>query len=131
MYKDNTLHSGTLQEESRTPPPGQEGSGFHEEPGSAVCDEGRAPRNGNSLGTPLACLHAETKHNKEVAPPVAQLIEGGAAQSLVPPGASLAADSSQEASGTEQSSSPPLPNLLPDGFEVLIIVSSLLLWMLR
>ncbi|XP_057397925.1 A-kinase anchor protein 13 isoform X1 [Balaenoptera acutorostrata] len=117
--KDSTLRSGTLQEEPRTPPPGQEAPGFCEEPGPAACDEDRAPRNGNSLGTPLACLHAETKHNKEVAPPVAPLVEGGAAQSLVPPGASLAADSSQEASGTEQSSSRPLPNLLPGGFEVL------------
>ncbi|MBV98479.1 A-kinase anchor protein 13, partial [Eschrichtius robustus] len=117
--KDSTLRSGTLQEEPRTPPPGQEAPGFCEEPGPAACDEDRAPRNGNSLGTPWACLHAATKHNKEVAPPVAPLVEGGAAQSLVPPGASLAADSSQEASGTEQSSSRPLPNLLPGGFEVL------------
>nr|XP_031296378.1 A-kinase anchor protein 13 isoform X7 [Camelus dromedarius] len=113
--REDTLCSGTLQEEQRTPPPGQEPPGFGEEPSSAVCAEDRVLRHGNSLGTPLACLNAETKHNKEVAPPVSLLTEGGAAQSLVPPGASPAADASQEALGAEQSSSPPLP----DGSEAL------------
>ncbi|XP_057581132.1 A-kinase anchor protein 13 isoform X3 [Hippopotamus amphibius kiboko] len=117
--KDDSLCSGTLQEEQRTASLGQEALGFHEEPGSAACTEVRAPQHGNSLGTPLACLHAETKHNKEVASSDTQLTEGGAAQSLVPPGASLAADSSQEASGTEQDSSPPLPSLLLDGSKAL------------
>uniref|UniRef100_A0A480TKW0 A-kinase anchor protein 13 n=1 Tax=Sus scrofa TaxID=9823 RepID=A0A480TKW0_PIG len=117
--KEDTLCAGTLQEKQRIPPPGQEALGFREEPSSAACAEDRAPQHGNSLGTPLARLNAETKHNKEVAPPVSLLTEGGAAQSLVLPGASLAADSSQEALGAEHSSSPPLPSLLPDGSETL------------
>uniref|UniRef100_A0A8C3YW55 A-kinase anchoring protein 13 n=1 Tax=Catagonus wagneri TaxID=51154 RepID=A0A8C3YW55_9CETA len=117
--KEDTLCTGTLQEEQRTPPPGQEALGFREEPSSAACAEDRAPQHGNSRGTPLARLNAETKHNKEVAPPVSLLAEGGAAQSLVSPGASLAAHSSQEALGAEQSNSPPLPSLLPDEPEAL------------
>ncbi|XP_046509404.1 A-kinase anchor protein 13 isoform X4 [Equus quagga] len=116
--KEDALSSDTLQEEHRTPPPGQEAPGSRGEPSSAVCAEDRALQQGNSLGTPSACLHAEAKHNKEVAPPVSLLTEGGAAQSLVPPGASLA-DTNQEALGAEQSSSPLLPGLLPDGSQAL------------
>ncbi|XP_058398375.1 A-kinase anchor protein 13 isoform X2 [Diceros bicornis minor] len=117
--KEDTLSSDTLQEEQRIPLPGQEAPGFHEEPSSAACAEDKALQQGNSLGTPSAGLNAETKHNKEVAPPVSLLTEGGAAQSPVPPGASLAADASQETLGAEQSSSPLLPGLLPDGSEAL------------
>ncbi|XP_077727450.1 A-kinase anchor protein 13 isoform X4 [Canis aureus] len=119
FLKEDTHSSGTFQEEQRTPPPGQEALGFCGEPGSAACAEERALERGNSLGTPSACLNAETEHNKEVAPPVSLLTEGGAAQSLVPLGASLAADPSQEALGAEQSSSALLPDLLPDGSEAL------------
>ncbi|XP_027977939.1 A-kinase anchor protein 13 isoform X12 [Eumetopias jubatus] len=114
-----TCSSGTFHEEQRTPPPGQEALRFFGEPSSAACAEDRALERHNSLGTPSACLNAETKHNKEVAPPVSLLTEGGAAQSLVPLGASLAADPRQEAFGAEQSSSTPLPGLLPDGSEAL------------
>uniref|UniRef100_A0A452T0S2 A-kinase anchoring protein 13 n=1 Tax=Ursus maritimus TaxID=29073 RepID=A0A452T0S2_URSMA len=115
--KEDTRSSGAFQEEQRTPPPGQEALGFCGEPSSAA--EDRAFEHGNSLGTASACLNAETKHNKEVAPPVLLLTEGGAAQSLVPPGASLAADPRQEALGAEHSSSAPLPGLLPVGSEAL------------
>ncbi|XP_025748864.1 A-kinase anchor protein 13 isoform X13 [Callorhinus ursinus] len=114
-----TCSSGTFHEEQRTPPPGQEALRFFGEPSSAACAEDRALERHNSLGTPSACLNAETKHNKEVAPPVSLLTEGGAAQSLVPLGASLAADPRQEAFSAEQSSSTPLPGLLPDGSEAL------------
>ncbi|XP_034523796.1 A-kinase anchor protein 13 isoform X8 [Ailuropoda melanoleuca] len=115
--KEDTRSSGAFQEEQRTPPPGQEALGFCGEPSSAA--EDRALEHGNSLGTPSACLNAEMKHNKEVAPPVSLLTEGGAAQSLVPLGASLAADPCQEALGAEHSSSAPLPGLLPAGSEAL------------
>ncbi|ELK18241.1 A-kinase anchor protein 13 [Pteropus alecto] len=94
-----------------------EAPGVCAEPSSNACAEDKALEGGSSWGTPLACLNAETKHNKEVAPPVSLLTEGGAARSLVPPGASLAADSSQEALCAEQSSSTPLQGLLPQGSE--------------
>ncbi|XP_039714369.1 A-kinase anchor protein 13 isoform X4 [Pteropus medius] len=111
--KEDTLSSGTPQEEQRTASSGQEAPGVCAEPSTNVCAEDKAFEGGSSWGTPLACLNAETKHNKEVAPPVSLLTEGGAARSLVPPGASLAADSSQEALCAEQSSSTPLQGLLP------------------
>ncbi|XP_077935043.1 A-kinase anchor protein 13 isoform X10 [Halichoerus grypus] len=117
--KEDTRSSGTFQEEQRTPPPGQEALRFCGEPSLAACAEDRALERRNSPGTPSACLNAETKHNKEVAPPVSLLTEGGAAQSLVPLGASLAAGPRQEALGAEQSSSTLLPGLLPDGSEAL------------
>ncbi|XP_053514849.1 A-kinase anchor protein 13 isoform X7 [Artibeus jamaicensis] len=117
--KEDAFPSGALQEEHRTDPPGQELPGSHGDPSSAVCAEERVQEHSNSWDTPSACLNAETKHNKEVAPPVSLLIEGGAAQSPVPPGASLAADSSQEALGAGQSSSSLLPGLLPDRSEAL------------
>ncbi|XP_064425989.1 A-kinase anchor protein 13 isoform X4 [Mirounga angustirostris] len=117
--KEDTRSSGTFQEEQRPPPPGQEALRFCGEPSLAACAEDRALERHNSPGTPSACLNAETKHNKEVAPPVSLLTEGGAAQSLVPLGASLAAGPRQEALGAEQSSSTPLPGLLPDGSEAL------------
>ncbi|KAL2791089.1 A-kinase anchor protein 13 isoform 2 [Daubentonia madagascariensis] len=113
--KEATVSSGMLQEEQRTPDPGQETLGFREKPISAAYAKDNALQHSNSLDTPSACLKAETKHNKEVAPQVSLLTEGGAAQSLVPPGESLAADLSQEALGAEQNSSP----LLPDGSETL------------
>ncbi|XP_069322738.1 A-kinase anchor protein 13 isoform X3 [Eulemur rufifrons] len=113
--KEDTVSSGTLQEEQRTPPPGQETPEFREKPTAAACAKDGALQHSNSLDTPSACLKAETKHNKEVAPQVSLLTEGGAAQSLVPPGERLAADLKQETLSAEQNSSP----LLPDGSETL------------
>uniref|UniRef100_A0A8C5VGY3 A-kinase anchoring protein 13 n=1 Tax=Microcebus murinus TaxID=30608 RepID=A0A8C5VGY3_MICMU len=113
--KEDTVSSGTLQEEQRTPPPGQETPGFRGKPMSAACAKDNALQHSNSLDTPSGCLEAETKHNKEVAPQVSLLTEGGAAQSPVPPGESLAADLRQETLGAEQNGSP----LLPDGSETL------------
>lgn len=117
--KEGTFPSGALREEQRPDPPKQELPGAHGEPSSAACAEERVREHSNSLDTPSACLSAETKHNKEVAPPVSLLTEGGAARSPVPPGASLAADSSQEALGAGQSSSPLLPGFLPGRSEAL------------
>ncbi|XP_045052324.2 A-kinase anchor protein 13 isoform X3 [Desmodus rotundus] len=117
--KEDILPSGVLREEQKTDPSGQELPGAHGEPSSAACAEERAREHSHSRDTPSACPNAETKHNKEVAPPVALLTEGGAAQSPVPPGASLTTDSSQEALGAGQSSSPLLPDLLPDRSEAL------------
>ncbi|ELW70720.1 A-kinase anchor protein 13 [Tupaia chinensis] len=113
--REETLSSGALQEEQRTPPPGQETPGFCEEPLSATHAEDRVLQLSTSLGTPAAYVKAETKHNKEVAPQVSLLTEGGAAQSLVPRGASLGADSKQEAPGAGQNS----PPILPAGSEAL------------
>ncbi|XP_045417010.1 A-kinase anchor protein 13 isoform X5 [Lemur catta] len=113
--KEDTVSSGTLQEEQRTPPPGQETPEFREKPITAACAKDSTLQHSNSLDTPSACLKAETKHNKEVAPQVSLLTEGGAAQSLVPPGERLAADLRQETLGAEQNSSP----LLPGGSETL------------
>uniref|UniRef100_A0A8C6DLA9 A-kinase anchoring protein 13 n=1 Tax=Moschus moschiferus TaxID=68415 RepID=A0A8C6DLA9_MOSMO len=115
---DDPLCSGASQEEQRPPPPAPEAPGVPEEPGAVAWAEDRAPQPGNSLGTPLACLHAEAKPNKEVAPAASRPTGGGAAQSLVPPGAGLAADSSQDAPGAEPSSSAPAPDLLAGGPEV-------------
>nr|XP_034795253.2 A-kinase anchor protein 13 isoform X8 [Pan paniscus] len=109
--KENALSSGTLQEEQRTPPPGQDTQQFHEKSISADCAKDKALQLSNSPGASSAFLEAETEHNKEVAPQVSLLTQGGAAQSLVPPGASLATESRQEALGAEHNSSA----LLPDG----------------
>ncbi|XP_008568239.1 PREDICTED: A-kinase anchor protein 13 [Galeopterus variegatus] len=117
--REDPLSSGTLQEEQRTPSTGRQTPGFCEKPVSAAWAEDKALQHSNSLGTPSACLKAETKHNKEVSSPVSLPTEGGAAQFLVPPGTSLAADSRQEALVAEQNSSPLLPGLLPDGAEAL------------
>ncbi|KAI5237322.1 A-Kinase Anchor Protein 13 [Manis pentadactyla] len=117
--KEDTLSSGMLQEEPRTPSPGQGTPGFCEEAGSAACVVERALQEASTAGTPSAQHSADAQHSREVAPPVSLLTEGGAARSLVPPGASLAVDSNQEALGAEQSSSPLLPGLLPDGSETL------------
>ncbi|XP_036787789.2 A-kinase anchor protein 13 isoform X9 [Manis pentadactyla] len=117
--KEDTLSSGMLQEEPRTPSPGQGTPGFCEEAGSAACVVERALQEASTAGTPSAQHSADAQHSREVAPPVSLLMEGGAARSLVPPGASLAVDSNQEALGAEQSSSPLLPGLLPDGSETL------------
>ncbi|XP_062947798.1 A-kinase anchor protein 13 isoform X2 [Cynocephalus volans] len=117
--REDPLSSGTLQEEQRTPSAGRQTPGFCEKPVSAAWAEDKALQHSNSLGTPSACLKAETKHNKEVASPVSLLTEGGAAQGLVPPGTSLAVDSRQEDLVAEQNSSPLLPGLLPDGAEAL------------
>ncbi|KAM5206805.1 A-kinase anchor protein 13 isoform 8-T8 [Hipposideros larvatus] len=121
--KDDSLSSGTFQEEQRAAPPGHEAPGVCGEPSSAACAEDKALEPCATQGTPLACLNSETKHSKEVAPPVSLLTEGGAAQSLVPPGASLAADLSHEARGAERSSSP----LLQGGSEALTCNGSLAL----
>ncbi|XP_053437708.1 A-kinase anchor protein 13 isoform X3 [Nycticebus coucang] len=110
--KEDTL-SSELQEQLRTPPR-QETPGFLEKPNLAACARDNALHS-HSLNTPSSCLKAEIKPHKEVAPRVALLTKGGAAQSLVQPGASLAVDSRQEALGAEQSSSP----LLPHGSETL------------
>ncbi|XP_060035348.1 A-kinase anchor protein 13 isoform X4 [Erinaceus europaeus] len=107
----DTPSSEALLEEQRTPV-WLEATGFCGEPSSVLCAEDKACHS-NPPGAPSACLLTETKHNQEVAPPVSQSTEGGAAQSLVPPGAGLAADSSQEVGDAEPSSSP----LLPDGAE--------------
>ncbi|XP_048646252.1 A-kinase anchor protein 13 isoform X2 [Marmota marmota marmota] len=117
--KGDMLSSGTFQEEQRTLPPGQETPKFCEKPTLVACAEDKALQPSRSLGTPSACLKTETKHNKEVAPQVSLLTEGGAAQSLVPPGANLATDSRQEALNAEQNSSPLLSGLLPDESEAL------------
>ncbi|PNI42683.1 AKAP13 isoform 8 [Pan troglodytes] len=109
--KENALSSGTLQEEQRTPPPGQDTQQFHEKSISADYAKDKALQLSNSPGASSAFLKAETEHNKEVAPQVSLLTQGGAAQSLVPPGASLATESRQEALGAEHNSSA----LLPDG----------------
>ncbi|XP_015424620.1 PREDICTED: A-kinase anchor protein 13-like [Myotis davidii] len=112
--QEDTPPSGALREEQGTDPPRQESPGDQGEPGAAACARDKALEHGGSRGTPWACLNAETKHNKEVAPPASLLTEGGAAQSPVPPGAGLATDAGQEAGGAEQSSSPRLPGLSPD-----------------
>ena len=112
---DGPLCSGTSREECRPPPPASEAPGVPEEPSAAACAGDRAPQPGSSPGTPLARLHAETKPNKEVAPAASRPTGGGAAQSLVPPGAGLAADSSQDTLGAEPSSSAPAPDLLAGG----------------
>ncbi|XP_032197988.1 A-kinase anchor protein 13 isoform X10 [Mustela erminea] len=113
--KEDTCSSGAFQEEQRTPPPGQEALGFCRELSSAVCAEDKALEGGSPRGAALACLSAETECNQEVAPPVSLLTEGGAAESLVPRGASLAADPHQEASGAEESGSAALPGVSPEG----------------
>ncbi|XP_032118285.1 A-kinase anchor protein 13 isoform X6 [Sapajus apella] len=109
--KENALSSGTLQEEQGAPLPQQETPQFHEKPISATSAKDEALQLSNSPGAPSACLKAETEHNKEVAPQVSLLTQGGASQSLVLPGASLSTNSRQEALGAEQNSS----TLLPDG----------------
>ncbi|XP_054387779.1 A-kinase anchor protein 13 isoform X10 [Pongo abelii] len=113
--KENAFSSGTLQEKQRTPPPGQDTLQFHERSISADCATDKALQLSNSPGAPSAFLAAEAEHNKEVAPQVSLLTQDGAAQSLVPPGASLATESRQEALGAEHNSSALLPCLLPDG----------------
>ncbi|XP_043345589.1 A-kinase anchor protein 13 isoform X8 [Cervus canadensis] len=112
---DGPLCSGASRGECRPPPPAPEAPGVPEEPGAVACAEDRAPQPGSSPGTPLARLHAKTKPNKEVAPAASRPTGGGATQSLVPPGAGLAADSSQDAPGAEPSSSAPAPDLLAGG----------------
>ncbi|XP_074256080.1 A-kinase anchor protein 13 isoform X8 [Saimiri boliviensis] len=112
--KENALSSGTLQEEQGTPPPEQETPQFHEKSISATCAKDEALQLSNSPGAPAACLKAETEHNKEVAPQVTLLTQGGASQSLMLPGASLGTNSRQEALGAEQNSS----TLLPDGSDL-------------
>ncbi|XP_076980240.1 A-kinase anchor protein 13 isoform X2 [Tamandua tetradactyla] len=117
---ESTLSSGTLQEDQRTPPPRPETPEFHEEPCSAACAQCNALQHNNLLGTPSA----ESKHNKEVAPQVSLLTEGGAAQNPVPPGTNLAGDSLQEAVGPEHSSPPLLPGLVPGGSEAVNYLQS-------
>ncbi|XP_076698678.1 LOW QUALITY PROTEIN: A-kinase anchor protein 13-like [Callospermophilus lateralis] len=117
--KGDKLSSGTFQEEQRTLPPRQETPEFCEKPTLVACAEDKALLPSSSLGTPSACLKTETKHNKEVALQVSLVTEGGAAQSLVPPGANLATDSRQEALNAEQNSSPLLSGFLPDESEAL------------
>ncbi|XP_045152429.1 A-kinase anchor protein 13 isoform X3 [Echinops telfairi] len=119
LVKEDALSSGALQEEQGTPPPGQEALGLCEEAGSAAFAEGTALEHSRSLGTPSASLKAETEHNKEVAPQGSLLTEVGTGQRLVPPGASLTADSRQEAVNPEQSSPPLSAGLVPDASGVL------------
>nr|XP_045001570.1 A-kinase anchor protein 13 isoform X4 [Jaculus jaculus] len=119
--KEDTLCLGTSQEEQRIPPPGQETPGFYENPVSTVCAEDKALPHSNSLGTPSACLKTEPKHNKEVATQVSLLTEGGAPRSPMLPGASLAADSRQEALGTEPNSSSPLPSVLSSASDTVCV----------
>ncbi|XP_075413984.1 A-kinase anchor protein 13 isoform X3 [Tenrec ecaudatus] len=114
LVKEDVLSLGTLQEEQGPPPPGQEALGFCEEAGSAAFAEGPALEHSPSLGTPSASLKAETKHNKEVAPQGALPTKVETGQRLVPPGASLIADSRQEAANAEQSSPPLSAGRVPD-----------------
>ncbi|XP_040586102.1 A-kinase anchor protein 13 isoform X3 [Mesocricetus auratus] len=113
--KEDTHSSEMSRENQRTPPPGLEIPRLCEKPVSATCAGERALQPSNSPDTPSAELKTDTNHNKEVAPQVFPLTEGGAAKSPVPPKASLAADSKQKASGAEQSSS----SLPPDASEAL------------
>ncbi|KAM9183671.1 A-kinase anchor protein 13 [Dugong dugon] len=119
FIEEDSLSSGALQGEQRTPSPGQEALGFCEEPSSAACAEGSTLQHSNSLDTSSAFLNVETENNKKVAPQGSLLTEGGAAQSLVPPGASLTVASRQEALGPEQSNPPLLLGLVPDSSEAL------------
>ncbi|XP_012867514.1 PREDICTED: A-kinase anchor protein 13 isoform X2 [Dipodomys ordii] len=111
--KEDTLSSETLQEEQRIPPLAQETARFGDQPVLAACTEDAALQPHESLDTPSACLKTEATHNKEEAPQASPLTEGGAPLSLVPPGPGLAADSREEVSGAEPSSSSPQPGLLP------------------
>nr|XP_020041370.1 A-kinase anchor protein 13 isoform X6 [Castor canadensis] len=112
--KEDTFSSGTACKEQGIPPPGQETPGFCEKPLPAACDEDKELQHSSSQGTPSAGLNTETRHNKGEAQQASLLTEGGAALSLVPPGASLPADSRQEALGAEHNSSSPLPGLRPN-----------------
>lgn len=110
----DTLPSGALPAD----PPGQEFPGLQGEPGAAARARDTALERGGARGTPSACRNAEAKHNKEVAPPASVPSEGGAARSLVPPGAGPAAGAGQEAAGqeaagAERSPSPLLPGRPP------------------
>ncbi|XP_052617614.1 A-kinase anchor protein 13 isoform X8 [Peromyscus californicus insignis] len=117
---EEDMHSSEMsREKERTPPPGQEIARSCGNPVPAVCAGEKAVQPSASPGTPSAGLKTETNHSKEVAPQVSPPTEGGARKSLVPPTTSLAADSKQKASDTEQSSSSLLPALLPDGSEAL------------
>ncbi|KAL1774113.1 A-kinase anchor 13 [Sigmodon hispidus] len=115
--KEDMHSSETSKKNQRISPLGQEIPRLCEKPMSTVCAQEKALQPSNSPGTPSACLKTETKHNKEVVLQVSPLTEVGAVKSLVPPEAGLAADSKQEASGAEQSSSSLLPSMLPGGSE--------------
>ncbi|KAM4826125.1 A-kinase anchor protein 13-like [Thomomys bottae] len=112
--EEDTLSSGTWQEEQRIPPPAPETARFGDKPVSVASTENTGLQLSDSLDTPSACLKTETTHNKEEA---SLLTEGGAPPSLVPPGATLAADSREEVLGAEPSSSSSLPGLLPSESE--------------
>ncbi|KAM5291780.1 A-kinase anchor protein 13-like [Ctenodactylus gundi] len=114
--KEETLSSGVLVEEQKILPPKQEALGFHEKTFSAACAKDKVLQHNNSPVTPTACLETETELDKEVAPQVSLLTEGGAIQSRLPLGTSLNADSSQEALGA-QHNSPLLLGMLPDETE--------------
>ncbi|XP_031242870.1 A-kinase anchor protein 13 isoform X3 [Mastomys coucha] len=111
--KEDMPSSEMSREDQRTPPPGQEIRRLSEKHMSALCAGEKALQQSNSPDTPSDCLKTETKDNKEVAPQVSPLTEGGAVKSQVPPRTSLSADSKQKASSTEQSSSSLLPSRLP------------------
>ncbi|KAH0509039.1 A-kinase anchor protein 13 [Microtus ochrogaster] len=113
--KEDGNCSEMSRENQITTPPGQEITRVCEQPMSAICAGEKALQPSHSAGTPSAGLKTESKHNKEVATQVSPLTEGGAAKNLVPPKASLAADSKQKVSGAEQSSS----SLLSDASEAL------------
>ncbi|XP_029411539.1 A-kinase anchor protein 13 isoform X2 [Nannospalax galili] len=107
--KEDRLSSEMSGEDQRPSPSGQETPELCEKSVLAVCAEDNALQQSNSPDTPSACLKTETKHKEEVASQVSLLTEGGVVQSLVPPGARLAASARQEASGAEQNSSSLLP----------------------
>ncbi|XP_041510759.1 A-kinase anchor protein 13 isoform X4 [Microtus oregoni] len=113
--KEDGNCSEMSRENQITTPPGQEIPRVCEQPMSAICAGEKALQPSHSAGTPSAGLKTESKHNKEVATQVSPLTEGGAAKNLVPPKASLAADSKQKVSGAEQSGS----SLLSDASEAL------------
>ncbi|XP_012588125.1 PREDICTED: A-kinase anchor protein 13 [Condylura cristata] len=120
--KEAPLSSGALLEQ-QTAPSGPEAPGRLGEPAAAACAADRALHS-HFPGTPLACAYPEAARKQEAAPPAPQLPGGGAALSLVPPGASLAVSCGLEVSGLSagpatQNSTPPLPALLPDGSEAL------------
>ncbi|XP_056662753.1 A-kinase anchor protein 13 isoform X4 [Monodelphis domestica] len=77
-----------------TPPPGQEASGFGDQPALASCAKGKIlTYTNNSAGTPSAILIAESEQNKEVAAKVSLRAEQSTAvQCQVPSEAGLSTD---------------------------------------
>ncbi|XP_029808890.1 A-kinase anchor protein 13 isoform X4 [Suricata suricatta] len=113
--QEDTLSSGTFQEEQMAPPLRPEAQGLCGEPGPAGRAEDKALELSDGPGTPSACPDAGTQLNKEVAPPVPPPPGGGAAPSPVPRGAGGPAGPRQEGLGAEPGSEAPSPGLLPAG----------------